>query len=218
MSKKLIGYLLFFVVLVLGFYFFLFKGTDTWKTKLPVISYVKPFHFTTQDGLAFTDRDMLGKVCVVEYFFTTCKGICPKMNTNMKTVYEQFKDEPNFMIVSHTCNPETDSVPQLKRYADSLQVNTQKWIFLTGRKDSLYQLARSAYLLDDPKNNVEKIEEQFIHTQFFALIDKNGKVRGQIYDGLKQPELDRLKKDIKALLAEKAGTGNFVNGIFNNNP
>ena len=218
MSKKLIGYLLFFVVLVLGFYFFLFKGTDKWKTKLPVISYVKPFHFTTQDGLSYTDRDMLGKVCVVEYFFTTCKGICPKMNTNMKTIYEAFKDEPDFMIVSHTCNPGTDSAARLKVYADSMKIDTKKWVLLTGRKDSLYQIARSAYLLDDPKNSVDKIEDQFIHTQFFALVDKDGKVRGQVYDGLKQAELDRLKKDIRSLLAEKAGTGNFVNGIFNNNP
>ena len=89
---------------------------------------------------------------------------------------------------------------------------------LTGRKDSLYQIARSAYLLDDPKNNVEKIEDQFIHTQFFALVDKDGKVRGQVYDGLKQTELDRLKKDIKNLLTEKAGSSNFVNGLFGNNP
>ncbi len=79
-------------------------------------------------------------------------------------------------------------------------------------------MAGSAYLLDDPKNNVEKIEDQFLHTQFFALVDKDGKARGQVYDGLKQDELDRLKKDIKTLLAEKAGTGNFVNGVFNNNP
>jgi len=218
MSKKTVSYLLFFVVLVGVFYFFLFRGTDQWKTKLPVISYVKPFHFTTQDGLAYTDRDMLGKVCVVEYFFTTCKGICPRMNANMKTIYEAFKDEPNFMIVSHTCNPGTDSVARLKVYADSMKIDTKKWVLLTGRKDSLYQIARSAYLLDDPKNSVDKIEDQFIHTQFFALVDKDGKVRGQVYDGLKQAELDRLKKDIKSLLAEKAGTGNFVNGIFNNNP
>jgi len=203
MGNKTAGYVLFFIVLVLGFYFFLFKGTDTWKSKLPVISYVKPFHFTTQDGLSFTDQDMLGKVCVVEYFFTTCKGICPKMNTNMKTVYEEFKAEPNFMIVAHTCNPGTDSAPRLKIYADSLKIDTKKWVLLTGRKDSLYQLARSAYLLDDPKNNVEKIEDQFIHTQFFALVDKEGKVRGQVYDGLKQEELNRLKKDIKTLLAEQ---------------
>jgi len=192
-------------VLVAAFYIFLFKGTDNWKHKLPVISYVKPFHFTTQDGLMFTDKDMLGKVCVVEYFFTTCKGICPRMNANMKTVYEQFKDEPNFMIVAHTCNPGTDSAARLKVYADSMKINTPKWVLLTGRKDSLYQIARSAYLLDDPKNNVEKIEDQFIHTQFFALVDKDGKVRGQVYDGLKQDELDRLKKDITTLLAEKAG-------------
>lgn len=218
MSKKLVGYLLFFVLLVGVFYVFLFRGTDKWKTKLPVISYVKPFHFTTQDGLAYTDRDMLGKVCVVEYFFTTCKGICPKMNTNMKTIYEAFKEEPDFMIVSHTCNPGTDSAARLKVYADSMKIDTKKWVLLTGRKDSLYQIARSAYLLDDPKNSVDKIEDQFIHTQFFALVDKDGKVRGQVYDGLKQTELDRLKKDIRLLLAEKAGTGNFVNGIFNNNP
>ena len=218
MSKKLFGYLLFFVLLVGVFYVFLFRGTDKWKTKLPVISYVKPFHFTTQDGLAYTDRDMLGKVCVVEYFFTTCKGICPKMNTNMKTIYEAFKEEPDFMIVSHTCNPGTDSAARLKVYADSMKIDTKKWVLLTGRKDSLYQIARSAYLLDDPKNSVDKIEDQFIHTQFFALVDKDGKVRGQVYDGLKQAELDRLKKDIRSLLAEKAATGNFVNGIFNNNP
>ena len=218
MNKKLIGYLLFFVVLVLTFYYFLFRGTDNWKSKLPVISYVKPFRFTTQDNQIFTDRDMLGKVCVVEYFFTTCKGICPKMNGNMRILSEQFSNEPNFMIVSHTCDPDRDTWERLKVYSDSMNFNTKKWVFLTGRKDSLYQMARSSYLLDDPKNNVEKIEDQFIHTQFFALVDKDGKVRGQIYDGLKKLELDRLKKDITTLLAEKAGTGNFVNGIFNNNP
>ena len=218
MNKKLIGYLLFFVVLVLAFYYFLFRGTDNWKSNLPVISYVKPFRFTTQNNQNFSDRDMLGKVCVVEYFFTTCKGICPKMNGNMRILSEQFKTEPNFMIVSHTCDPDRDSWERLKVYADSMNFDTNKWVFLTGRKDSLYQMARSSYLLDDPKNNVEKIEDQFIHTQFFALVDKDGKVRGQIYDGLKKVELAQLKKDITTLLAKKASTGNFVNGIFNNNP
>ncbi len=205
MPKKLIGYLVFFVVLVAGFYFFVFKGTDNWKRKLAVISYVKPFQFTTQEGLPFTDKDMIGKVSVVEYFFTTCKGICPKMNTNMKTIFANFKDEPDFEIVSHTCNPETDSAARLKVYADSLGIQSPKWVFLTGRKDSLYQMARNAYLLDDPKNNLEKIEEQFIHTQFFALVDREGNVRGQVYDGLKKEELERLNKDIRTLLAEKKG-------------
>ena len=215
MTKKVFVYVGFFVVLVIGFWFFLFRGTDAWRTQLPVLSYVKPFSFKNQDNISFTDRDMLGKVAVVEYFFTTCKGICPRMNTNMHTIYDQFKNEPNFIILSHSCDPETDSVPRMKRYADSLKVDTKKWIFLTGKKDSLYYQARNSYLLDDPKNSLEKIEDQFIHTQFFALVDKDGQVRGQIYDGLKKDELDRLKEDISILLKEKSKNGNFVNGIFN---
>ena len=202
MSKKTIFYLLFFTVLLLGFYYFLFKGTDNWKVKMPILSYVQPFSFTNQDGGAVTDKDLLNKITVVEYFFTTCKGICPKLNTNMKQVYEIYKKEPDFQILSHTCNPDTDSVSVLKHYADSLQVDTKKWIFLTGRKDSLYQMARGSYLLDDPKNNVEKIEDQFIHTQFFALVDRNGKVRGKIYDGLKTLEVEQLKVDIARLMKE----------------
>ena len=202
MSKKTIFYLLFFTILLLGFYYFLFKGTDNWKVKMPVLSYEQAFSFTNQDGEAVTDKNLLNKITVVEYFFTTCKGICPKLNTNMKQVYEIYKNEPDFQILSHTCNPGTDSVPILKHYADSLQVNTKKWIFLTGRKDSLYQMARGSYLLDDPKNNVEKIEDQFIHTQFFALVDREGKVRGKIYDGLKGLEVEQLKQDISKLLKE----------------
>jgi protein SCO1/2 len=203
MSKKLLTYLIFFTLLLLGYFYFLFQGTDNWKVKLPTLSFVKPFNFTNQDGQPVTDSDVLNKITVVEYFFTTCKGICPRLNTNMKEVYLQFKDEPDFQIFSHTCNPDTDSVSVLKHYADSLNVDTKKWIFITGRKDSLYQMARSSYLLDDPKNNVEKIEDQFIHTQFFALVDRNGKVRGKIYDGLKTIEVQQLKRDIAILLKDK---------------
>ncbi len=199
----MVGYLVFFTVLLAGFFYFVFRGTDNWKVKLPTLSYVKPFHFTNQDGQPVTEADLTNKITVVEYFFTTCKGICPKLNTNMKDIYNQFKNEPDFQIFSHTCNPGTDSVAVLKHYADSLQVDTKKWIFITGRKDSLYQMARSSYLLDDPKNNVEKIEDQFIHTQFFALVDRNGKVRGKIYDGLKALEVQQLKRDLARLLKDK---------------
>jgi protein SCO1/2 len=202
MPTKTKFYLLFFTVLLLAFYYFVFRGTDNWKVKMPVLSYVQPFSFTNQDGEAVTDKNLLNKITVVEYFFTTCKGICPKLNTNMKQVYEIYKNESDFQILSHTCNPDTDSVSVLKHYSDSLQVNTKKWIFLTGRKDSLYQMARGSYLLDDPKNNVEKIEDQFIHTQFFALVDRQGKVRGKIYDGLKVLEVEQLKQDISKLLKE----------------
>jgi protein SCO1/2 len=202
MSKKLVVYVVFFTILLGGFLFFTFVGTDNWKVKIPTLGVVQPFNFINQDGKKVTEANLLGKVTVVEYFFTTCKGICPKLNTNMKDVYLQYKDQPDFQILSHTCNPETDSVPVLKRYADSLKVDTKKWIFLTGSKEALYLAARESYKLDDPKNNVKSIADQFIHTQFFALIDKNGKLRGKIYDGLKQIEIQELKRDIALLIKE----------------
>ena len=183
------------------------KGVDNPFQECPITDttqhFIPDFAFTNQDGNAFSDKELLNKITVVEYFFTTCKGICPKLNTNMKEIYSIYKTDPDFQIVSHTCNPDTDSVPVLKRYADSLGVDTKKWVFLTGRKDSLYLMARGSYLLDDPKNNVEKIEDQFIHTQFFALIDREGKVRGKIYDGLKTLEIEQLKQDISRLLKDK---------------
>lgn len=215
MKKRFLGYAVFFIVLVLIFFYFVFAGTDNWKTKLPTVSYVKPFSFTTQEGKPFTEQDHLGKVSVVEYFFTTCKGICPKMNANMRKIYDAFKNEPAFQVVAITSMPEIDTVGRMKRYSDSSGFDPKKWILLTGRKDSLYEAARVSYLLDDPKNAVEKLDDQFIHTQFFALVDKNGKVRGQIYDGLKNEELERLKNDIRILLKEKQGSGNAPN-LFGN--
>lgn len=218
MKKKLIGYTVFFVLLTGLFLLFSFWGTDNWRAKSPTISTVQPFNFLNQDGKDVTEADIQGKVVLVNFFFTTCKGICPKMNGNMHKIYEQFKDEPDFMILSHTCDPETDSVPVIKRYADSLKVDERKWVFLTGRKDSLYKQARNSYLLDDPKNNVVNINDQFLHTQFFAVVDKNGNVRGQVYDGLKKEELEKLEDDIRTLLKEKANSTTFSNNLFGNNP
>jgi protein SCO1 len=211
MSKRFLGYAAFFIVLTIAFFFFVFAGTDNWKPKLPTISYVKPFSFTTQEGKEFTEERHLGKVTVVEYFFTTCTNICTQMNKNMKKVYDEFKDNPNFQVVCITSMPESDSVGRLKRFSDSLQLNPKNWILLTGRKDSLYKAARVSYLLDDPKLPLNNIEDQFIHTQFFALVDKNGDVRGQVYDGLKDSEIERLKEHVRKLLKEKQGKGSAPN-------
>jgi len=216
MKRKTILYILFFVVLFGGFIAAMNKAIPGFtKVKLPVLSYVKPFSFTNQEGQTITEREVAGKVYVAEYFFTTCKGICPKMNTNMKKVYERFKNEKNFAILSHTVDPERDTVGRMKHYADSLGIGGNWW-FLTGSKANLYKAARVSYLLDDPKSNTENIEDQFIHTQFFALVDKDLRVR-KIYDGLKREELEEMLKDIQALLNEKS-TGTFANGLFNNNP
>ena len=121
----------------------------------------------------------------------------------MKQVYEKFKNENDFLILSHTCDPEQDSAAQLKKYSDSLGVNTSRWMFLTGRKDSLYTMARISYTIDDPANNLRSIDDDFLHTQFWALVDRNGDVR-KIYDGLKQNEINELISDIKKMLKEKS--------------
>jgi len=200
MSKKLIFYIAFFAALVIIFFVVISKLIPGFATsRMPPIGYVQPFRFITQDGEQFTDKDVSGKVFVAEYFFTTCKGICPRLNTNMRVIYDRFKNEKDFLILSHTCNPETDSASRLKEYADSMKVSTNRWIFLTGRKDSLYYQARLSYHIDDPKNNLRSIDEDFLHTQFFALVDKKGEVK-KIYDGLKQSEVEEMINDIEKLL------------------
>lgn len=202
MTKKNWLYIGFFSVLVVCFYFVITALVpDFGKRNLPPVSYIRPFTFTDQDGKPFTEKDVAGKVYVAEYFFTTCKGICPIMNNNMRKVYDRFKNEKGFLILSHTCDPKTDSVPVLKRYADSMGVASSNWIFLTGRKDSLYNMARVSYVIDDPKDNLTDIKDDFLHTQFWALVNKNGDVK-KIYDGLKQGEVNGLMKDIKKLLTE----------------
>ncbi len=193
-------YIAFFVGLVIVFYFVLTALVpDFGKRKVPPISYVRPFSFIDQDSQAFTEKQVAGKVYVAEYFFTTCKGICPVMNNHLRTVYEEMKDEKDFLIVSHTCDPEIDSAARLKRYSDSLGVSNDRWVFLTGRKDSLYRMARISYTIDDPANNLKDINDDFLHTQFWSLVDREGNVI-KIYDGLKESEVKSLVKDAKKLL------------------
>ena len=200
MSKKIIFYIVFFVALVIVFYLtmsFLLPGFG--KSKLAPIGKVQPFAFQNQDGKTVTQKDVAGKVLVVEYFFTTCKTWCPIMNTNMMMVYDRFKDRGDFLILSHTSDPETDSPARLKKYADSLKVNTEKWIFLTGTKDSLYKQARYSYHIDDPNNYPLGNSVDFIHSQFFALVDKKGIVRN-IYEGNQKGDVERMMTEIEKLL------------------
>ena len=202
MTRKRIFYIVFFSILVVGFFVvltILIPGFA--KPSLPPISYVQPFSFINQNGNEVTEKQIAGKVVAAQFFFTTCKGICPRMNNNMRTIYDEFKDEPGFLILSHTSDPETDSAGRLKRYADSMQVNTGKWMFLTGRKDSLYDMARHSYKIDDPANNLQSIKDDFLHSQFIALVNKKGDVV-KIYDGLKKSEMKEMAGEIKKLLKE----------------
>lgn len=200
MTKKTLYYILFFAALVIGFYIAVVTLVPGFKEKgIQAIGTVQPFSFINQDGQTVTEKDIAGKVVVVEYFFTTCQTICPKMNTNMKKVYDELKDQQDFLILSHTCDPKNDSAARLKVYADSMQVNTSRWTFLTGPKQELYNMARFSYKIDDPKDNSVNAEDDFLHTQFFALVNKEGQVTA-IYDGLKQKEIQQLIAEIKNLV------------------
>jgi len=228
MKKNWVWYVGFFVLLFAGYFIFVFTQTDISQSTLPVVNNnVQPFSFMDQNGKKITERDVDGKVYVTEYFFTTCKGICPKMNANMRRVYDEFKGDTNFIIISHTCMPETDSVPLLKEYEARMLTGNLKqnedgsykiendtlkpaetpantnWFFVTGDKAQLYAMARHSYLIDNNKTDtLISISDQFIHTQFFALVDRQTRVRG-IYDGLKEAEIQKLSRDIKGLLKEK---------------
>jgi protein SCO1/2 len=242
MKKMWVLYIVAFLLLLTGFYYLVFKNVDFSQSSLPVINdHVQSFSFINQNGKTVTEKDVAGKVYVTEYFFTTCKAICPKMNANMRRVYDVYKDEKDFMILSHTCMPEIDSVPVLKAYEQKMingklvqkmdasykieydssmktAVQNTNWDFVTGDKSALYRMARHSYLLDNNKGDTtQNIENQFIHTQLFALVDKQRRVRG-IYDGLKEDEIQKLISDIKSLLNEQPAAATSVANGFSNIP
>ena len=199
-SKKLIFYGAFFLLLSLGFYFALRAAIPGFFNKrIPAISHVQPFNFINQDGQRFTDEAIKGKVAIVNFFFTTCTSVCPRMNNNLKPAYEALKNNPDVLLLSFTSDPLRDSAARLKRYADSMGVNTAKWVFLTGKKDSLYKAARYSFKVDDPKNFVTNESVDFLHTQFVALVNRKGDVV-KLYDGLKPSELQSIEGDVKNLL------------------
>lgn len=160
---------------------------------------IADFEFTNQYGESTTQKTVKDKIYVTEFFFTTCKSICPVMNSNLERVYQEFRKEPDILILSHTVDPETDSVKVMKAYADARGVNDRRWLFLTGTKTDLYTIARKSYLLDAEEGNGD--EEDFIHTQNFALIDKDRHIRGY-YDGTDSLEVNRLIQEIKLLKKE----------------
>lgn len=164
---------------------------------------VGEFSFTNQLGQPITQEDVKGKNYVVEYFFTTCKSICPIMNGNMMKVAEHIKGDADFKILSHTVKPEQDSVPAMLAYAKAHEADNSQWYFLTGSKRELYDMARYSYLLNTDTTITQPIEDDFIHTQYFVLVDKERHLRG-FYDGTSKEEVAKLISDIDLLKKEQA--------------
>ncbi|PRY09712.1 protein SCO1/2 [Pontibacter ummariensis] len=160
---------------------------------------IPDFAFVNQDSQQVTQETFAGKLYVTDFFFTTCPTICPKMKSQMLRVYEQYKDNPNVLLLSHSIDPTHDTVAVLKDYAARLNVTSDKWHFVTGEKDSIYDIA-TKYMVTAMEDEQEA--GGFVHSGAFVLVDENRHVRG-VYDGTKPEEVDRLINDIPVLLKEQ---------------
>ena len=173
---------------------------------------VPDFVFINQDGRFISNEDYLGKVYVIEFFFTTCPTICPIMNANMKRLEEAFGTRDDFGIASFTIDPEKDTPEQLKRYAENMGVFSQNWHFLTGDASTIYELANTGFNIFAGIN--PKVAGGFEHQGYFALVDQNGYLRSRTdrfgnpivyYLGIPESELDiqgtdMLLEDVQKLL------------------
>jgi len=178
------------------------------KSDLEEIGPAPKFELTNQDGKKITNEDYKGKVYVLEFFFTTCPTICPKMNENMLKLQQEYYGNPQFGIASVTINPENDTPQVLKAHAQKLGVKHYNWHFLTGNRDYIYNLAKEFKLYAGVNKDVAG---GFEHSGMFALIDKDGNIRSRkdtygnpilYYDGLEEPGVNAIKEDIKKLLEE----------------
>ncbi|GAA3598348.1 SCO family protein [Flavivirga amylovorans] len=174
-----------------------FNSTDFTPEWDKAIHKIPEFSFTNQNGEAVTNKTYLNKIYIANFFFTSCPGICPKLTKNMGDLQETYKNDADIMLLSHTVMPWKDSIPVLKDYAKKNNVNAAKWHLVTGDKDTLYDIARTGYFADEDFIKTQD-ESDFIHTENFVLIDKQGYIRG-VYNGTLEIDVERLKRHITIL-------------------
>ncbi len=215
--KKILSLIIPFILLSLGVY--LAYDEITANKKLPIYSplmlnpdlvdeslrnkrgnhQIANFELFNQDGEVFNQEDLDQKIYVADFFFTTCPSICIDMSKQMMRLQEVFNDLDSFQLVSHTVQPEVDSVSVLKEYAELHGAKPGKWVFLTGDKKTIYDLARKSYFAATTEGDGGP--DDFIHTENFVLVDKAKQIRG-FYDGTSEEDVDRLIEDVEVLLNE----------------
>jgi len=161
---------------------------------------IPDFKLINQNGDTITQKTFDNKIYIADFFFTTCPGICPMMTDAMYKLQEEFKNDTNVMLLSHSVTPSIDSVPKLKAYALDKKVDDTKWHLVTGNKNDIYTLGRDFYYVEENLGEAKSMDD-FLHTENFVLIDKNKHIRG-IYSGLNRASLNQLIIDIKALKKE----------------
>ncbi|MBL7932280.1 MAG: SCO family protein [Bacteroidia bacterium] len=158
------------------------------------------FKLTNQYGETVNRSTMNGKICVSNFFFATCKSICPEMSTNLTDVQKAFEKDDSVLILSHSVNPLHDTVEVLLSYATQYEAQKNKWHLLTGEKKEIYDLAKTSYLVNAFEDDGSP--EGFLHSEFLLLVDPKGRIRG-MYDGTDKAQVQKLIEDIRLLKKEK---------------
>lgn len=182
-------------------------GVDSFRNAGGDIVYDTQFHripdfnFVDQYGKSFESKEVLhDKVWLAEFFYTSCPGICPIMNTSMQAIQKEFSDDNDFKIVSFSIDPNTDSIPILKEYADRMGALYGKWYFLHGKETDIHRLGVDGFKLASGGNEDE--EQHIVHSDKFVLVDWDNNIRGY-YSGTDSTDVRKLKGDIVLLLKYK---------------
>jgi protein SCO1 len=163
---------------------------------LPVLHHVPAFSYANYDGRTIADKDLNGKVYLVEFFFSTCTGPCPIMNRNAAALQKEFAPVPNFRIVSFTVDPDNDTPERLAEYARSLDANRDRWYFLRGKQHEIGAMAADGFKMGDE-------EDPMMHSTHFALVDTKGMIRGY-YDATDSARMGVLKREIRRLTGARS--------------
>lgn len=159
---------------------------------------VRDFTFVNQDSQEVTNATFAGKAYVADNFFISCPTICPKLTKSMEKIHDKFKNNENLLLISHTIDTKYDTIPALKKYADNLGVSSDKWHFVTGEKDAVYDIAPDYFQIAIEDDDAEG---GYNHNGVLALIDENRHLRAYC-NGTDPEDVDRFIKDIEILLAE----------------
>ena len=163
---------------------------------------VRDFSFTNQDSITITRSTFDNKIYIADFIFLSCPTICPKMTSELSRVYDKYKENPNILFLSHTIDPERDSVSRLREYTQKKGFDSTKWFFVTGERDSIYGIAEESYYTTAYADSSEP--GGYVHGGGLLLVDKNKHIRG-VYDGTDPEETERLIKDVNRLLQEQFG-------------
>jgi protein SCO1 len=162
--------------------------------ELPEIKAAPEFSSVNFDGRTVNRRDLDGKVYIAYFFFTTCGGPCPVMNSKANVLQAEFAGEKDFRIVGFSVDPDNDSVKQLARYAERYNAKPGVWSMLRNEKPVVAELASKGYMMGDA-------DVPAMHSTRFALVDRKGMIRGY-YDGMDDAKVAELRAAIEQLLQE----------------